>query len=149
MDRPSLGIVQRPNARQHAALSIAALAYALAASGLPSRGWLATAAILAPVVLVTVRAERLRGVRQPIDIATRRTVTAWSALLLLGLAWEAWSFLNQPAWNIAAYTHPTLSILLDPLLTHRAARAAGWLLWLYAGWRLTDRARSGLTAVPE
>lgn len=121
-------------------LPVAALAYALAASGLASHTWLATAAVLAPAVLIGMRADRLRGPRLPVDVATRRTITAWSALLLVGLAWEAWSFLNQPSWNIASFAHPTLSILLDPLLTHRAARVGGWLLWLYAGWRLTDRA---------
>jgi hypothetical protein len=120
----------------------AAVAYALAASGLASHSWLATAAVLAPAVIIGVRAEPLRGQRLPIDVGTRRTITAWSTLLLVGLAWEAWSFLNQPAWNIAAYGHPTLSILLEPLLSHRLARAAGWVLWLYAGWRLTDRAEA-------
>jgi len=52
----------------------------------------------------------------------------WLGLLLVFLVWELFAFFrgSTPA-------HPTLSILLGPLLADPLSRGAGYLLWLAGG----------------
>lgn len=60
----------------------------------------------------------------------------WSALVVLGLAWEAYAFVRQPDWSRAHHDYPTISTLLDPVLEQGPLRVVGWLVWLVVGWRL-------------
>lgn len=69
----------------------------------------------------------------------RRTALAWLGLLAVAAGWELAAWLQQPAYNIPSYDHPTISLLLDPLTESGPLRVAGWLGWLWAGWRLVRR----------
>ena len=63
----------------------------------------------------------------------RRHVAPW---VLLGVLLAAWEVAGLAWGNDAA--HPTLSLLLDPVLDTYPGRLGGWLVWLGAGrWLVT------------
>jgi hypothetical protein len=101
----------------------------------------ATVAVAAPGLVVVVLAclrDRYAGLgtRRP---RTARTVLAWAAVVALFAAWDLAAWLQQPAYNVASYDHPTISLLLDPVLEPWPVRFAAWCGWLYVGWRLVRR----------
>lgn len=101
----------------------------------------ATAAVVVPAVVVLVRACSARPLAEP---GTRpagrvRTALAWGVVLALFGAWDLAAWVQQPAYNVASNDHPTISLLLDPLLEPWPARFAAWCGWLYVGWRLVRR----------
>jgi hypothetical protein len=73
----------------------------------------------------TVRTRRLR-----------RTTLAWGAVAAVAAALELTAWLRQPAYNVASLDHPTVSVLLDPILEPWPVRFAAWCAWLWVGWRL-------------
>jgi hypothetical protein len=66
--------------------------------------------------------------RTPPEHVDGRSSLPWLGLLLVFGVWELFAFFkgSTPA-------HPTLSLLLGPLLAEPIARSAGYLLWLAAG----------------
>ncbi|MGH3982327.1 MAG: hypothetical protein ACRDST_06485 [Pseudonocardiaceae bacterium] len=93
----------------------------------------AAMAVLTPgVLLLALRATR--PVRPPPSGAVSPGALAlWLALAIAGAAWWLVAFLwgNDPE-------HPTLSLLLDPVLETYPARVFGYALWLAAGrWLVT------------
>jgi hypothetical protein len=114
-----------------------AVGYAWVGSGLESHSSAAAVAVAGPAVAVAVIVLRRPAVVSRTDDArVGRTVLLWAALITAGLLWEAYAFFHQPAWTVGSYDHPTLSVLLDPVLDNRAVRFLGWLVWLRAGRRL-------------
>ncbi len=141
MAGPPLVSAARP-ARARYLTAVACVGYAAVASGVRTLTWTASLAVLLPAAVVaTVAVRRHQPDLRAWDPATRRGVWIWGALILASLLWEAWAFVNQPSVTVASYTHPSLSSLVGPWLHDRAARFAAWLLWLYAGWRLTRPVR--------
>ena len=69
----------------------------------------------------------------------RRGVIAWAAVLVVGGLWELSALLLQPSLTTDSPTHPTISVLTDPLLASHAGRAFVLLLWLASGWYLVQR----------
>jgi len=63
-----------------------------------------------------------------------RGILAWLGLLLVFLVWELYAF-----YRGSTPAHPTLSLLLAPLLAEPLPRAAGYLLWLASGVWLAKR----------
>ena len=63
----------------------------------------------------------------PNHIAGRGSL-AWLGLLAVFLVWELFAFFHG-----STSAHPTLSILLGPILADPVYRAAGYLLWLATG----------------
>jgi len=57
----------------------------------------------------------------------------WSAVGLSWCLWELVSFVYEQAAGGLSLTHPTMSDLVDPLLTSRLAQAAAITGWLAAG----------------
>jgi hypothetical protein len=57
----------------------------------------------------------------------------WSAVGLSWCLWELISFVYEQAAGGLSLTHPTMSDLVDPLLTSRLAQAAAIAGWLAAG----------------
>jgi hypothetical protein len=118
------------------------VALAYIGSGLPSHDWTSLVAVALPAAGILVLS-LTRPV--PADVPTdrsprvRRAVLAWGLLIVAALAWEAWAFFGQPAWNVSNPAHPTVSGLVDPLLEYRAVRFAGWLAWLWVGRKLVGR----------
>ena len=122
------------------ALLIAALTgIALVGAAFPPHGWPATVVVLVPATVVLVLAARRPPDQARPSPAIRRGVLVWSLLAAAGLAWEAYAFVRQPDWSRASHADPTLSTLLDPVLEHGPLRVVGWLVWLWAGWRLISR----------
>ena len=101
----------------------------------------AAVAVAVPAVAVLV----LAGIGRPsaehggIDPGVRRTAALWAVVAALGTAWELAAWLQQPAYNVASYEHPTVSALFDPVTEARIPRFATWCCWLYVGYRVVRR----------
>lgn len=74
-----------------------------------------------------------------IDPAVRRTAALWAAVVALGTAWELAAWLQQPAYNVTAYEHPTASMFFDSVTETGIPRFAAWCCWLYVGYRVVRR----------
>jgi hypothetical protein len=60
-------------------------------------------------------------------------VLAWSSVFVaLGL-WELTSLLLQPSLTTDSYAHPTISVLMDPVLAGHVGRMITMFVWLAAG----------------
>jgi hypothetical protein len=116
----------RVSGRDVALIGYAALAGLCRPLTLPA----AAAVALAAIVLIVLDAHR----RPPPRVALgRRHVAPWAALMALFAAWEATATL----WGNDS-AHPTLSLLLDPVLATYPGRVVGWLTWLGVGrWLVT------------
>jgi hypothetical protein len=91
------------------------------------------AVLLAAVGLFVLIPRRTRtAARSP--GRSRAALMQWSAVALAVVGWEFVAF----AWGNDA-DHPTLSLLLDPVLDTYPGRLAGWLLWLGAARWLVSR----------
>ncbi len=103
---------------------------AVAACARPLTAPAAVAVVLPAVVFVAVAVRR----RPPARVGlARRHVAPW---VLLGVLLAAWEVAGLAWGNDAA--HPTLSLLLDPVLDTYPGRLGGWLVWLGAGrWLVT------------
>lgn len=89
------------------------------------------AVLLAGAVLLALSA-RQRPPRQRL-VGSRRAALPWLVLLLLLVIWE----LTAVFWGNDR-AHPTLSLLLDPVLDTYPGRFVGYLAWLSAGrWLVT------------
>lgn len=102
----------------------------LAALARPLTGAAAAAVLVAGAVLLAVRARR--PVRTHAAVS-RSAVLVWATLAVAAGCWELVAF----GWGNDA-GHPTLSLLLDPVLDTYPARVAAYALWLAAGrWLVT------------
>jgi hypothetical protein len=117
-------------------LVVVAVLVAWVGAGFASHSWPATIAVLVPAAVLLVPAVRTPSSTVETSDRLRRGLVVWSVLLGLGLGWEAYAFVRQPDWSRASPDHPTISTLLDPVLEHGPLRVVGWLVWLWAGWRL-------------
>jgi hypothetical protein len=90
----------------------------------------AVAVAVPALALVVLDARR----RPPPRVALgRRHVAPWAVLMALFATWETIAAL----WGDDG-AHPTLSLLLDPVLATYPGRVAGWLTWLGVGrWLVT------------
>jgi hypothetical protein len=127
--------------RAVAAASVAGLYAAAAALTEPLTG-VATIAWLIPALIVLIVGGRLApptAERSAPARPLRRTAVAWSALVAIIVALEVTAWLQQPAYNVGSPEHPTISLLLDPILEPWPVRFAAWAAWLWVGWRLVRR----------
>lgn len=117
-----------------------AAAYAAVAGGFARFTWPITVAVLVPGALAVVAVWRDRAPRPKAPRLDPLGSLAWAAVFVaLGL-WELAQLLMQPGLTINSYAHPTISVLLDPLLNrHRVDRSIGIFVWLAFGWYLIDR----------
>ena len=120
-----------PVGRRAAVVAVIGL-YALAAATAAPLTWPAAVTVLAPGLLLFAYGTRRRPARTV--RTTRATAVTW---LALGAALLAWELVAYRWGNDAA--HPTLSLLLDPVLDTYPGRLAGYLLWLAAGAWLVSR----------
>jgi hypothetical protein len=92
----------------------------------------AVAVLLPGLLLAVLRASRPVRPLAP-HAQPRRAALQWLALAALGGLWWLVAF----QWGNDA-THPTLSLLLDPVLDTYGGRVAGYACWLAAGrWLVT------------
>ena len=128
-------LARRPARGQIAAWSAAVLFAAVAGRFAPISAP-AEFAVLGSGLVVFVRALRTpAGRRRPApERVDGRGSLVWLGLLAVFLVWELFAFArgSTPA-------HPTLSILVGPLLAEPLFRSACYLLWLAAGAWLARR----------
>lgn len=104
---------------------------ALAALCRPLTAPAAVAVLLAGAVLLALAARRPVPPQQL--VGSRRAAIPWMVLALLLVGWE----LTAAFWGNDS-AHPTLSLLLDPVLDTYPGRLVGYLAWLGVGrWLVT------------
>jgi hypothetical protein len=91
----------------------------------------AVAVALPGIALVAVAARRQSPPRAVLPL---RQVAPWVGLVVAVAAWEAAATL----WGNDA-AHPTLSLLLDPVLATYLGQLVGWIAWLGVGRWLVAR----------
>jgi hypothetical protein len=124
-----------------AAVGVGGVYAAVAALTEPLTG-VATIAWLIPALIVLILGGRLApptGERSAPVRPLRRTAVAWGAVVAIIVALELTAWLQQPAYNVGSREHPTISLLLDPILEPWPVRFAAWAAWLWVGWRLVRR----------
>jgi hypothetical protein len=101
----------------------------------------ATVAVAIPSAVLLVLAGLHRPAPRPAARGPRprRTAVAWATVVLVAAVWDLTAWLQQPAYDVAAHDHPTISLLLDPVTESWPWRFAAWCCWLYAGYRLVRR----------
>jgi hypothetical protein len=118
----------------------AALLYSGMGGNFQRYTWPATFVILGPAVAVVALSWRgpLRShpVPEPLQAPG---IAAWSALFIVAGLWELGALLAQPSMRADSFAHPTISFLMDPILSHHVGRSAVLLLWLALGWWLMNR----------
>jgi hypothetical protein len=74
------------------------------------------------------------------DAVPRNGYRWWSGwATALGL-WELAALLSQPDLMTGSSSHPTVSVLMDPVLATDLGRFSVFALWVGAGWWLVRRA---------
>jgi amino acid transporter len=85
-------------------------------------------------VLVLTLWPRSRGTKRSLQRRRKDTpysargVAVWLALLVAVIGWEMFQLFSKPRER-----HPTISSLLNTLISTHPSRFAGYLLWLIAG----------------
>jgi hypothetical protein len=64
---------------------------------------------------------------------------AWALVFVAPALWELAALLLQPSLTTDSWAHPTISVLLDPILATHLGRAVVLSLWLASGWWLLRR----------
>jgi hypothetical protein len=118
-----------------AAATTAAYAALASTTGVNTVG--AAVAVAVPGAAVAVLTLRRPSRAVTVETGLRRGAAIWAAVALAGLLWEAGAYVGE--LTVGQYEHPTLSVLLAPLLSDQVIRFVAWSLWLYAGWRLIRR----------
>ncbi len=121
-------------------LILGSLAFSVIVGGFARYSWPATVAVF-PVALAFVlvawgRTAVARVGRSKIDVGG---ALVWAtALVVLGL-FELVNLLLQPTLAVGSQAHPTISVLMDPILTSHAGRSIALGAWLVFGWFLLER----------
>ena len=100
----------------------------------------------AAVVLVAVAGLAV-GWRGPLTTPTgvptldRDGSRLWVGLAVAAGLWELFALSQQPSFTQGSYAHPTVSVLMDSVLSTHAGRSLVLLGWLALGWFLLDATR--------
>jgi hypothetical protein len=117
--------------------AVALIVYAWVAGSFDRYTWPVTVAIVIPagaVVALSWRGPlRARPAPGPLD---GFGVLAWGAVFIAAGVLELVSLLLQPSVRVSSYAHPTLSYLMDPILSSHTGRSITLLVWLGLGWFL-------------
>ncbi len=118
----------------------AGVLYAAVAAMFARSSWPLTLAILGPAVWAVSFAWRGTPVvadeLEPLD---GMGVGAWVGVFLAAAVWEVQALLQQPTLTTSSWTHPTLSTLMDPVLSTYPGRAISLAIWLLIGGYLLER----------
>lgn len=123
-ERPTIG---------NALIALVMLVLGITLSFFPRHTYLHGAVLIAilPVALYLVW-HRDRGPKEKADPMMVRTKAIWMVLCLLLCAWEfAANIMGQLANSL--YTHPTISVLIDPFLDTTIGQTVFVVLWLFLG----------------
>ena len=121
-----------------AMLVVAALLFAVTVGSWHRYTWPMTAAIV-----LVAGAGLAVGWRGPLTAPTTGVLDRVGSRLRVGLAvaaglWELFALSQQPSLTQGSYAHPTLSVLMDSVLSTHAGRSLTLLAWLALGWYLLD-----------
>jgi hypothetical protein len=101
---------------------------------------------LALLMIAAISAVGLLAVARPTPLlrpvrtaALRRTEACWAGVLVLVCLWEATAFFLASPGSAAAYDHPTISDLVEPLVASELGRITFVAVWLLVGWALLPR----------
>jgi hypothetical protein len=75
----------------------------------------------------------------PRTAALHRTEACWAGVLVLICLWEVTAFFLASPGPVAAYDHPTISALVEPLVASELGRILFVAVWLLVGWALLAR----------
>jgi len=125
--------------------TVVVVGYGVLVSLVPQTTWWLDAC-LAVAGVVALRAV----VRPPAPATHRATRTPvvprnwwlWPVLAASLALVELYSFLSQAGPRTDSEQHPTVSTLVEPILTHQPTRAIGIVAWALVGWWLVRRIRA-------
>jgi hypothetical protein len=114
--------------------------YAVLVAGFVRYSLPATLAVWAPAAVGVAVAWR-RPVADGTDPAPvpAAGAVAWAVVFVALALWELAALLLQPSLTTTSWAHPTISVLLDPILASHLGRAIVLSLWLGSGWGLLRR----------
>jgi hypothetical protein len=119
---------------------LAGVVYAVLVAGLVRYSLPATLAIWAPATAGVAVAWR-RPATDGLDPASAPPAgaVAWAVVFVALALWELAALLLQPSLTTDSWAHPTISVLLDPILATHLGRSVVLSLWLGSGWWLLRR----------
>lgn len=116
------------------------LVYAVLVAGLVRYSLPATLAVWAPAAAgVAVAWRRPAGDGSGAAPVPPAGAAAWAVVFVALALWELAALLLQPSLTTTSWAHPTISVLLDPILATHLGRAVVLSLWLASGWWLLRR----------
>lgn len=115
-----------------------AILYGAVFGGFERYSWPATLAVIAPGVVGLLIAWNDDPGSETAAISRKGTVAWASVFVALGI-WELTNLLLQPSLQEGSYAHPTLSTLMDPILSAHVGRSVTLVLWLVIGGYLVRR----------
>ncbi len=122
-----------------AVLVVTALLFAATVGSWHRYTWPMTAAIV--VVAIAGLAVGWRGpltAPTPAPALDRVGSRLWVGLAVAAGLWELFALSRQPSLTQGSYAHPTVSVLMDSVLSTHAGRSLVVLAWLALGWFLLD-----------
>jgi hypothetical protein len=128
------------NLRASPRLVLASLAYATVVGGFSRFSLPVSIAVVAPGTAAVAVAWRgssrgdLGG-----DQVDPLGAVVWASVFVALALWELTSLLLQPSLTTESFAHPTISFLMDPVLSSHFGRSVGLWLWLASGWFLLQR----------
>ncbi len=118
---------------------VAAVLYALLVGSFDRFSWPMSVAVMLPGAAAVVLAWEGPLRERPRPRIDPRGVLPWAAVFLALALWELTNLLLQPTLTEGSYDHPTLSVIMDPILATYPGRAAFLGLWILLGWFLLER----------
>jgi hypothetical protein len=116
------------------------LVYAVVVAGFARYSLPATLAVWAPAAAGVAVAWRRPAGDGPDPAPVHAGGAAVWAVVFVALAlWELAALLLQPSLTTTSWAHPTISVLLDPILATHLGRTVVLSLWLASGWWLLRR----------
>jgi hypothetical protein len=121
-------------------LVLGGVVYAVLAAAFIRYSLPATLAVWAPAAAGVAVAWRrpVTGGSDPAPVPAAGAV-AWAVVFVTLALWELAALLLQPSLTTDSWAHPTISVLLDPILATHLGRAVVLSLWLLSGWWLLRR----------
>jgi hypothetical protein len=121
-------------------LALGGVVYAVLVAAFIRYSLPATLAVWAPAAAGVAVAWRhpVTGGSDPAPVPAAGAV-AWAAVFVALALWELAALLLQPSLTTDSWAHPTISVLLDPILATHLGRAVVLSLWLGSGWWLLRR----------
>ena len=127
----------RANLRLSTVAAITGLVYATLVAGLTRYSWPATVAVGTPAATaVAIVWRRPAGDETALRRIPPAGALAWVSVFVALALWELAALLLQPSLTTDSWAHPTISVLMDPILASHLGRSVVLSLWLASGWFL-------------